>query len=257
MSANETTDQQKVHVILDERERGKIRKAFRFLEQTQGKKMRLQIETMDFGDYLVSSRIAIERKRGDDLVSSIFDNRLFEQLIGLKEYFEQPVLILENPKKIFRRPTIKEGPIYGALLYVAFKMGVSVIPTINEKETAELVYALAKNEQNRGFLPVWPLPKRKVPIKKISRKDQEHFLQGMVQVGSKSAKRLLNTFGAPKYVFHALQETEVQLKKDGTPKKIRGMMEHVRGFGPMFVHRNKRLYTMSHKQAKRNKEKTY
>ena len=257
MNERTPNERDEIHVIIDERERGKIRKAFRFLEQKNGYNIKLQIETMEHGDYVVSSRIAIERKRGDDLVSSIFDNRLFEQIIGMKEKFDQVVLIVENPKKIFRRPTIKEAPIYGALLYVAFKMGVSVVPTTNEKETAELVYALAKSEQERGIFPSWPLPERTIPIKKVAQEDQEHFLQGMVQVGVKSAKQLLSAFGAPKYVLHALQETIVHVKKDGTPRKIEGMMEHVRGFGPKFVYRNKRLYTMSHKEAKKNKEKTY
>ncbi len=45
---------------------------------------------------MVSSRICVERKTVQDLVSSIFDGSLFDQAARLKEAYELPVPIIEG-----------------------------------------------------------------------------------------------------------------------------------------------------------------
>ena len=126
-------------IIIDERERGEIRSVFENLD------CEISIDTLDFGDYIVSSRCAIERKRGDDLISSIFDTRFFQQLSKLKEVFQFPILILESPEKAFSRKYVKESSIYGALVYAAYKMNIPIIPTKNALETAKTVVEIAQN----------------------------------------------------------------------------------------------------------------
>ncbi len=61
-------------IVMDERERGEIRSVFEIIP------CKLRIETLDIADYIISKEIAIERKRGDDLVASICDNRFFSQV---------------------------------------------------------------------------------------------------------------------------------------------------------------------------------
>ncbi len=61
-------------IIMDERERHEIRSVFETIP------CQLRIETLDIADYVISNDIAIERKRGDDLVASICDNRFFSQV---------------------------------------------------------------------------------------------------------------------------------------------------------------------------------
>lgn len=61
-------------IIMDERERHEIRSVFETIP------CQLQIKTLDIADYIISKDIAIERKRGDDLVASICDNRFFSQV---------------------------------------------------------------------------------------------------------------------------------------------------------------------------------
>jgi DNA excision repair protein ERCC-4 len=58
-------------IIMDERERNEIRRAF------EKYRCDLQIKTIYVADYMISPEIGIERKRGDDLTASICDNRFF------------------------------------------------------------------------------------------------------------------------------------------------------------------------------------
>ena len=125
-------------VIMDERERGEIRSVFESIP------CQLKIETLDIADYVISKEIAIERKRGDDLVASICDNRFFSQLEQLKKHYKKPLIILENPKKMFERKGVYEASIYGAIIYAIYKMKIALFPTRNAKETAETIWSFAK-----------------------------------------------------------------------------------------------------------------
>ncbi|MHA1765039.1 MAG: ERCC4 domain-containing protein [Promethearchaeota archaeon] len=123
---------------MDERERHEIRQVFEKVP------CHLQIETLDIADYIISKDIAIERKRGDDLVASICDNRFFSQLEKLKKHYKKPLIILENPKKMFDRRGVYEVSIYGAILYAVYKMKIALFPTRDAKETAETIWSFAK-----------------------------------------------------------------------------------------------------------------
>ncbi|WP_054864967.1 ERCC4 domain-containing protein [Methanosarcina barkeri] len=54
--------------------------------------------TLEIGDYVVSDRLAVERKRTDDFVSSLVDGKrnLFAQLSNLTRVYQKPVLIIEG-----------------------------------------------------------------------------------------------------------------------------------------------------------------
>ena len=119
---------------MDERERHEIRSVFETIP------CQLRIETLDIADYIISKDIAIERKRGDDLVASICDNRFFSQLEKLKKHYKKPLIILENPKKMFERKGVYEASIYGAIIYTIYKMKIALFPTRDAKETAETIW---------------------------------------------------------------------------------------------------------------------
>ena len=247
----------KVHpnplIIMDDRERGEIRRAITALPS------RIQIETLDVGDYILSPQVGIERKRGDDFTGSIFDHRLFLQLEKLRATFPVPILILETPKKMFfSRAFWNENAIYGALVYVAYKMHIPIIPTIDEDDTAQVIYQLALNEQN--LLSHWDVTKTLGRIASNStkhqflREDQRYFLEGLVDVGEKKAKKYLEILGTPINVLQGIMQTAIETTKKGTPKAISGLMASFKGTGPKLVARNQRLLTTSYKMNKKNKD---
>jgi DNA excision repair protein ERCC-4 len=236
-------------IIMDERERGSIRVEMKKLD------CKLKIKTLDYGDFLISNRICIERKRGDDLISSIFDNRFFKQLDGLKQLYECPILILESPKKMFQRKFINEKPIYGAIMYVAHKMHIPIIPTNSEAETAQLIYQIALQEQTGGVIPEYNSEKIEDKSSKITREDQIYLLEGLADVGSKKAEKFLELFSTPYFILHSILETKLKYTASGRIKGIDGILSNVKGIGPKFVAKNQQILLSDYVQNKKTKEK--
>ena len=223
-------------ILMDERERGTIRTYFESLP------CHLRILTMDVGDYVVSAEIGIERKRGDDFTASLLDNRLFGQLKNLKEIFPTPILILEDFKLAFNRSAMKPSSIYGALVYLAYKMGISVIPSDNEEGTAQIIWGIARTCQLTGSFPPDSLEELRYPSsKEISREDQIYLLEGLQDVGEKRAEILLRTFHTPEDVFTAINYSEICFTTGGNPKGIEGPLQVISGLGPKFLQTNQPL----------------
>ncbi len=165
----------------------------------------LSEKSLTVGDYICSERVGIERKKAEDFSSSIIDGRLFDQVNRLSEAFEKPVLIVEG-YDFFRRK-IHPNAVYGAIASIITKFNVSVFRTETPRETALLIYSLAKKEQldDGKSISIRFKPKQN-SLSQI----QEFIVSGLPFVSSKLAKRLLKKFGSPKGVFTA---TESDLRK--------------------------------------------
>ncbi len=223
-------------IIMDERERHEIRSVFKTIP------CQFKIETLDIADYIISKDIAIERKRGDDLVASICDNRFFSQLEKLKKHYKKPLIILENPKKMFDRKGVYEASIYGAILYAIYKMKIALFPTRDARETAETIWSFAKFVQKSEPFEYEPI---KIEQEKISVDSQLFFLEGLFQVSKKKAKILLDHFKTPYDVLQAITDTEITYTKSGKPKGISGSLGDLKGFGHKFLKVNKELLNHS------------
>ena len=70
----------KLRIVVDERE-----KKSGIPDLLKGIGINLEIKTLPVGDYIVAPETVVERKTISDLVSSVFDGRLFDQCNRLKE----------------------------------------------------------------------------------------------------------------------------------------------------------------------------
>jgi len=194
---------------------------------------------LDVADIIISNKVACERKEAFDFVASIMDNRLFEQLLRLKESYENPVLILEGMNdELFENTGMKKSSIYGALAFISYKMGISVIPTLNLEDTAIVIERIAYREQVKDNMP---LLARKAP-KAMSIEDRRaYIIEGLVDIGAKKAKLLIEKFKTPYNVFKAIINTEILLTRTGNPKGIKGPLKEITGFGWKFVQKNKEV----------------
>ena len=61
--------------------------------------IRTEIRQLAIGDYILSNRMAVERKTISDLMGSTFDKRVFGQISALKAAYSRPVMIIEEAKK--------------------------------------------------------------------------------------------------------------------------------------------------------------
>lgn len=226
-------------IIVDMREKGsRVNKKLEKLGAT------VVLEILDAGDYLCSGVTAVERKRGDDFRSSVFGgsntSNVFEQLLRLSDSVEKPILILEDFGKAFGAPGADEraNSIYGAMISIALKLGIPIIPTRDTTDTAIALIRIAKRQQcefaDRGIA-------RRAP-KALSLKERQAFvLEGLIKVGTTKAQQLIDEFKCPINFFTELLSTEIIYTKTGNPKGISGKLADIKGFGWKFVRDNKKL----------------
>ncbi len=221
-------------IIIDERERGKIRSEF------ENFPLKFQIETLPVADYIISEDIGIERKRGDDLISSICDNRLFIQLNNLKKSFKKPLIILENPNLLFTRSGVLESSIYGAIMYVIYKLDIPIITVLSEYESAQTIWSFSKYVQK---LVEKPFQYKAINIKEnvIDFQSQIFFLEGLFNTSQKKAKLLLDKFETPWKILNAILDSEINQSRSGKINDIVGSFKNIRGFGPKYLIQNKKI----------------
>ena len=227
-----------LRAIIDDREK-KLMKVF---DNKKGDARILEYEAkrLTIADIVVSERVGIERKEGFDFVSSIMDNRLFEQLLRLKEaYPEGAIIILEGLNdNVFENTGMKISSIYGALSFISYKLGISVIPTRNIEDTAIVIERIAHREQVKDSIPLLS----RVAPKGMDINERRYFIvEGLVDIGSKKAKLLVDTYQTPYNVFRAIRSTKIIYTKTGNPKGIEGPLKELKGFGWKFVKKNKEI----------------
>ncbi len=167
------------------------------------------------------------------------DNRLFEQLIRLKDTYSTPILILEGLNdKVFNKVGMKISSIYGALAFISYKLGISVIPTRNLEETAITIERIAYREQVKNDMP---LLSRKAPKGMTIEDRWIYIIEGLVDIGPKKAMLLIQKFRNPYNVVRAIKKTNITFTRTGNPKGIEGPLKGLKGFSWKFVQKNKEI----------------
>jgi len=195
-----TKDDNKVKIYIDVRERGtEIFKELR--EHTE-----LVVKQLEVGDYILSDRVGVERKKADDFIQSIIDKRLFDQAESLAKNFQVPLMIIEGQIDYGKR-NIHPNAVRGAMASLALDFGISIIPTSNEKDTAEMLFIIAKREQEEEHRTV-ALRGEKTALTLAEK--QRFIIESLPNVSSVLAERLLLHFRSVKNVINA---PENELKK--------------------------------------------
>ncbi len=220
-------------ILMDYREPAEIKK---WLE-AEG--VVVEMQRLEVGDYSVSSDVIVERKSSTDLTSSITDNRLFEQVVRLYESASNPVLILENFNSIFQNTDMNPASIFGALVYIAWRFSLPMIPSRDWRDTALILKRLAIRVQVKDEDPILA---RGVPKLMTLDERKAYLLEGLIGVGPKTATKLIEELKNPMSVFKAIQDSAVLYTKTGNPKGIDGPLANIKGIGPKFLLQNKPLF---------------
>jgi ERCC4-type nuclease len=228
------SEQKLPHVIIDNREN-----KLKALLNVNKDKITYEIKQLDVADIVVSSEVAIERKEGSDFISSILDNRIFEQLLRLKDTYSSPILILEGlNQEVLSNTGVRKSSIYSILAKISYKMGIAIIPTQNLEDTLIAIERIAFREQIKKDSSLFS---RKAP-KHMSLEERRTFIiEGLVDIGPKKAKALIEKFKTPFNVLQAIRKTEIEYTNTGNPKGIKGPLKEIGGFGWKFVQNNKEL----------------
>jgi len=209
-------DEASALVAVDPRERSLAR-----MLESMGVGVTLKV--LEVGDYVVSDRVAIERKTANDFVDSLIDpgRGLFGQIRDLARTYDRPILILEGRDLYLRQ--VHPNAIRGALASIAVDFGVSIIPTADEEETVSVIAAIARREQQaRGGSPQAHGKKTHRTLKE----QQEYLVSSIPGVGGAVAKNLLRHFGSVERVFAASAEEleAVSLVGPKTAERIRELV---------------------------------
>ncbi|MFB5610738.1 MAG: ERCC4 domain-containing protein [Nitrosopumilaceae archaeon] len=207
----------KLRIVVDERER---KSGIPDLLRIVG--INIEMKTLPIGDYIVAPETVVERKSIKDLVSSVFDGRLFDQCNRLKEHFQFPIILMEG--NVDEIDEIIENPLifYGAVSSVALDFKIPVIATPSADHTAKLLVSMC----SRKDIPKGPFLKK---IKKSNdiQMQQLAALSSLPGVGEKLAIRMLQKFGSPLKVFNASSNelAKVEGLGDARAKKIKKMLD--------------------------------
>jgi DNA excision repair protein ERCC-4 len=192
-----------VRIVVDERERNSnipelLKNAGAVIDFTQ----------LKVGDYVVSSETAVERKTVRDLISSIYDGRLFVQCSDLVKYYQKPLLVVQgNIAELAETSEDMEDPddiklhaermplAYDALITVATEFRIPTIHTPSAEQTAQLLVTLVNRSLREG--------KATGPLLRKIKKENPIYIQqlsvlaSLPGVGEKLAARMLKKFHTP------------------------------------------------------------
>ena len=195
-------EEKKTTIFADHREKGNY-----VIKELLNLNIAVDLQQLEVGDYLLSSRCAVEYKTVPDFVTSLIDGRLLQQAKELKKQYSRPLYIIEGMEDMYSVRNIHPNAIRGMLAALTVDFGIPVLQTKTSKETAALLATIAKREQefeNRSF----SLHGDRKPI---SIKDQqEYVITAFPSIGSSVAKPLLKEF---KTIKNFVNATEEELKK--------------------------------------------
>jgi Fanconi anemia group M protein len=161
-----------------------------------------KLVTLAVGDYVLSDRVAVERKTVDDFASSIIDGRLFQQLKDLKENYELPLLLIEG-EELYSVGNISSEAIRGAISSILVDFSIPIVWTKNSKDSALMLSTLARREQTQREVRI-PIRSMKKPL--TITEQQEYLIAGLPNINRTLAKRLLKHFGTAEKVFTASKD---------------------------------------------------
>ena len=184
----------------------------------------IKLEKLESADYLLSSRAAVEFKTKQDFVNSIIDGRLLGQLKSMKKNFERPLVIVEGEEDIYSIRNVHPNAIRGMLATITVSYGMPIIYTKNPKETAALLVAIAKREQEDGKKD-FNLHGERKPM--TLKEQQEYIVSSLPSVGPNLAKELLKNFGSVSKVLNADEKDLKKTEKVGETiaKKIKDVVD--------------------------------
>ncbi|MGQ9468216.1 MAG: ERCC4 domain-containing protein [Nitrososphaerales archaeon] len=181
------------------------REAINIIENLRNLGVRVEVKSLDAGDFILSDDMVVERKTVEDFIRSIMDGRLFKQIIAMKDAYRRPIMILQGELK--DAIGIGESAFFSALASIISDFQVPIIISHDEEETSKIIYHIARREQMEIKKEVRVREgKKPFSIDEI----QRYIVSGIPGVDAILADRLLKELGTVEKVFTSDEE---ELKK--------------------------------------------
>ncbi|MEM2121602.1 MAG: DEAD/DEAH box helicase [Candidatus Woesearchaeota archaeon] len=205
-------------IIVDHREKNS-----RIIKELIDLGLKIELKSLETADYVLSDRVGVEVKTTYDFIDSIIDGRLLDQIKSLRENYERPLIVIEGVEDIYSIRQVHKNAINGMIATIIINYGIPIIWTKNSKETAELLFTIAKKEQEQRQSSFDFHSKKPLTLKE----QQEYIVSSFPGIGSSLAKPLLKKFGTIKNIVNATEEElkKVDLIGDKKAKQIRRVLD--------------------------------
>lgn len=197
-------------ILADSRESGT-----QLIKHLKDSGIKIKLKPLITADFIISSRVGIERKTPKDFVDSIIDKRLLHQLKELKENFERPLIILEGEEDIYSQRKIHPNAIRGMLATIAVSYNIPILQTKNHQESVELIKAIALREQKKEIKDIGVRTDKK-PM--TTKEQQEFIIESLPGVGPSLAKALLKEFKTVKKIINTKPKRLTKINQLGEKK---------------------------------------
>ncbi len=203
-------------VIVDHRENKEL------VKELIKEELEVEKKQLDIADFILQTKnlnneiqtIGIERKTIQDLLNSIIDKRLINQLIILKENFDIPLLIIEGEDNIYSLRDFHPNSIRGIIATIAIDFQIPIINTKNYRDTAKYISLIA-NRLEKTRKPLSLTPKRRALT--INEK-QIYLVESLPGIGPTISKSLLKEFKTIKKIINADEKELQKVEKIGKIK---------------------------------------
>ncbi len=177
--------------------------------------VKIELDQLEVADYVISKRVGIELKTVEDFVASLIDGRLLAQLPHLRRSYQRPVIIIEGEEDLYSVRNVHKNALRGMLATIAVSYGIPIVWTKNAKDSAGIIYIIAKREQEEDKGEFTPHSSKQ----HLSLKDhQEYVVSALPGVGMTLAKPLLKAFKTIKNLVNASEEDLQNVNNIGEKK---------------------------------------
>lgn len=189
-------------------------------------------EHLASADYVLSTRVGVERKTAFDFVTAIIQKRFYVQLERLRETFVRPLYLIEG-RQLYGLRDVHPNFIRGALARLAVDYSIPTVFTQGPEDTAELLMLIARREQQGAEQAVGPAAALTIrdlvrgnrrPME--LREQQLRVLLALPLIGPYRAGQLLSHFGTLEHLVAAAERDLIQVPGIGqeTARKIKQVL---------------------------------
>ena len=172
--------------------------------------VRLEIKSLKIADYIIND-IAIERKTVQDLISSMINKRLIQQLTQMQSYKKSLLIIEGDLDEVINEENNISKALRGLLVSISTNYQTSIIRTQDYEDTAKYLITLAKQQIK---------PKTEISlhsrIPKTKKEQKSYILESFPNIGPTKAKQLLKKFKTIQQTINATEEELEEILKSKT-----------------------------------------
>ena len=114
-------------------------------ELHRSKQVRLEIRSLKIGDYVIGN-VIVERKTVSDLISSMINKRLIQQLNQMSKYDKSLLIIEGDLDEVLDEDNNIAKAVRGLILSICVNNGIPVIYSNDYEDTAKYLITLARQQ---------------------------------------------------------------------------------------------------------------